>query len=502
MTWSDSIIDTLVRNGVTRFCIGSGSQSTPLVCSADRHPKAQITAFYDERALAFFALGYAKATQKPVAIITTSGTAVANLLPAIIEASQSRYCLIVLTADRPPEQHGVGANQTITQYGLFSHYVAATCALGCPSPRTQRTLVTRLQTTLNQGLSNRQPVHINAMFRDLMPANTPGTLDYTPSNHTPVRPSDAPMAPAIDYSTIGFVFIGQLRSVPDAIAVKAVVDRLRCPVRADITSMLLPDYPQPDASIIDAVPSGLSVLYIGGALTTRESLSQLKQLAGRKQYHLAYYKQPVNPFNARQIIYTYYDFSVINFIDFNSDLSDSIPVPRVRAATRPAYVHHIMHQAMAAGYALFLGNSLSIRYADKACPERQPDWPVTPVFANRGASGVDGQIATLVGVATGLDQPVVGIIGDITALYDANALGLLAQSDIPVTLVIINNNGGRIFEQLPHLHRVPNRDRLFSMPPAVHFQSLCQAFGCRYQRYDVAQPLDFTQSQVIEIVDY
>ncbi len=131
--WANLIIEELIRCGVEYFCISPGSRSTPLVVAAARNQRAQTIICYDERAAGFHAVGYARSTGKPAAIITTSGTAVANLLPAIVEASNDHLPLLALTADRPPELIAAGANQTIDQLGIFCSYTRFDIDFPCPT---------------------------------------------------------------------------------------------------------------------------------------------------------------------------------------------------------------------------------------------------------------------------------------------------------------------------------------------------------------------------------
>ncbi len=169
--WSSLIIEELIRNNVNRFIISPGSRSTPLTVAAFRHPKAQKTFIYDERGAAFFALGNSRADQKPAVLICTSGTAVANYYPAVIEAFMDRIPLIILSADRPPELINTGANQTIDQINIFGKYVNATYYLPCPDESVSTYY---LLSTINEAYNFSQdgPVHINCPFREpLAPKN-------------------------------------------------------------------------------------------------------------------------------------------------------------------------------------------------------------------------------------------------------------------------------------------------------------------------------------------
>lgn len=289
--WAMGIVQSLVNAGIQHICIGSGSRSAPLTRCIANHTQIQSVCFYDERALGFVALGIAKAQQRPVAILTTSGSAGANLLPAVIEAHQSGHCLVVITADRPPELHGVGANQTMPQSGLFSHF-ATTLNLACPHPNVSiQHVQTRIQTYIAQGVSQPTPVHLNMAFRDL--AVHPIVMDQ------PSAPS-MPRGTGPDWASIpkpGLIFVGQLRSVADAQAVQQYLDAQSVPIIVDITSMLRTHYPRPKSPITQGL-----VLLMGGSLTTRASLDQLEHVHSHPQYHIRYRKHPFNPYHAKQTV--------------------------------------------------------------------------------------------------------------------------------------------------------------------------------------------------------
>lgn len=169
-SWSRVILHALLRYGVKHICIAPGSRSTPLTLEAlylQKQGQAECHSHFDERGLGFFALGLAKATQDPVAIIVTSGTAVANLYPAVIEASITHHKLIVLSADRPLELIGCGANQAIEQQHIFSHYPIA--SLNLPKPNSQYSaswLVGRVEQACSKQVQQGGVIHINAPFAE------------------------------------------------------------------------------------------------------------------------------------------------------------------------------------------------------------------------------------------------------------------------------------------------------------------------------------------------
>src|SRR3989338_1699783 len=189
--WSSLIIEELIRNGVEYFCLAPGSRSSPLAVAVATNPRAKSFVHFDERALAFHALGYASATRKTCAVITTSGTAAANLFPAIIEASKKKLPLIILTADRPPESRATGANQTIDQVKIFGEYVRWQFDMPCPTTDIPANFVL---TTVDQAVFRangelKGPVHINCMYREPLVGNrresVPAELKCWQNSRTP-----------------------------------------------------------------------------------------------------------------------------------------------------------------------------------------------------------------------------------------------------------------------------------------------------------------------------
>ncbi len=178
--WCQLLLEELTRFGVEHVCIAPGSRSTPLTLEADANSKLTIHTHYDERGLGFLALGMAKASEKPVAIVVTSGTAVANLLPAIAEAKLTGEKLVVLTADRPVELVGCGANQAIVQQGIYSSHVCAELALPSPSEQVPlRWLLTSIDEVMHKQLREGSAVHINCAFPEPLYSDQPKSIYQT-----------------------------------------------------------------------------------------------------------------------------------------------------------------------------------------------------------------------------------------------------------------------------------------------------------------------------------
>ena len=182
--WSALIVEELARNGVGFLCLSPGSRSAPLALAAAAHASVRHAVHFDERGAAFHALGYAKATGRPAALVCTSGTAVANYLPAVVEAAMSRVPLIVLTADRPPELLDTGANQTIRQPGIFSHYVRSSVTLPCPDVAVPaQALLTAIDQACRRAVANPAgPVHVNVMLREPL---APTATDHDFASYEP-----------------------------------------------------------------------------------------------------------------------------------------------------------------------------------------------------------------------------------------------------------------------------------------------------------------------------
>ncbi len=473
-----TIIEHLAR-AARHAVICPGSRSTPLALAAAAHPHLSTHVGIDERSAAYFALGLAK-TDGPTIILTTSGTAVANLLPAVIEAHQDNVPLVVLTADRPPRLRDTGANQTIDQVGIFSKYV-----------RYEVDLIEGTQMHLDTLHERPGPIHINVAFDKPLEPDAAGraAIDALRASDPPrwTPPPQVPRkAPDIDpcfHGTHGIIVCGPTRDPVLRKFLPRVARHLGVPLIADGLSGLR------DGEAIASYD-----LYLGDADVCAQARPDWVL-----QFGMTPTSRHLRSFLADTVRYKL-DASGRDWDDIPGEVTQircdaeswckhllKLPSPdkdlrwhalwdalehHAQAATRQALDKQPDVEAawvapvVATGARIFVGNSMPVRDLDRFA-DHIPD-----VHANRGASGIDGTMATAAGVAR---RPTIAVIGDVSAQHD---LGSLAWLHEDLRLIIIANGGGRIFHHLP-ISQSPEFDRLFLTPPAVDFVKAAQAFGHR-----------------------
>lgn len=440
------IIDQLVQQGVENFCIAPGSRSTPLVLAAINHKKAKLHVHFDERGLCFFALGIAKVKKTPAAIIVTSGTAVGNLLPAVMEAHHSNTPLILLTADRPSELRGCSANQATDQTKIFQSFIRWQADL--PNDLNERYFRSMVADGFFHSIANPPgPVHFNCPFRE--PLYNP-ELEVVEGN--PIQSLVGRMrAPKMKTPHAkGLILIGKLPNPDDVLPILELAERLLWPVCADIQSnaRLYPTVEQIKYYDFIEKPNPEIVLHFGERMTSKRILEWLKLI--RVEYvHISPYSKLQDPerilttrvqSDIKEFCQTFEGSSDPNWLD---EWEDQKPEFEESNAFTEVHMMRELSRLIPQDFAVFLGNGMPIRDADRFLfPEECAGF-----FANRGVSGIDGNIACIAGIAEHV--PVLGIIGDQAALYDINSLPLLKRTKHPVVLLISNNFGGGIFHHLP-----------------------------------------------------
>ncbi len=524
--WSSLIVEEIIRNGVDYFCLSPGSRSAPLAVAVAQNRRAKSFVHFDERGMAFHALGYVAATGKACCVITTSGTAVANLFPAVIEASKKKLPLILLTADRPPELRACGAHQTIDQVKIFGEYVRGHFDLPCPTADIHPAFVL---TTMDQAVFRAQgdlkgPVHVNCMFREPLFENAGNGLKPFPTDLKHWRNSRTPytsyataernlgtdtidaLARQIRGIAHGVIVVGKLPGSVEQKRVLALAEKLNWPVFPDVTSGLrlgcshknVIHYFDQILSVgtgFKPVPTG--ILHLGGRMTSKRWYDYVE--AAKLKHYIMVLNHPLrndplhnvtlrvqarvddfcaalakkvtqgktNPFlPSLQKLNAKIDRVVEECLSKESQLSEA-------AAAR------LVTQHIPADSGLFLANSLSIREMDMY---GDPKGKAVVVGANRGASGIDGIVASACGFTVGLKRPVTLLIGDLALLHDLNSLAMLKHSPHPVVIVVLNNDGGGIFNLLPISQFKDGFEKFFGTPHGLNFEAAAQMFDLNYFR--------------------
>jgi 2-succinyl-5-enolpyruvyl-6-hydroxy-3-cyclohexene-1-carboxylate synthase len=517
-----ALVDELARCGLAGACTSPGSRSTPLVLTLTRHPEVPTWSHVDERCAAFFALGVAKATGRPAAIACTSGTAAANYLPAIIEAHEARVPLIVLTADRPPELRDVGAGQTIDQVKLYGDAVKSFVEVGThpATPdrlRWMRQLACRAMWTAMDGRPG--PVHLNLPLREplVLDEHLPdeeavgggGRPDGRPWVSRATPPTGAETAaqtlqPIIAAAERGVVVAGRdERGRATGRAAAAFAAAVGWPVLADPLSgartgpaaiahwdLML----RHDGFAAATVPD--VVLRVGDLPTSKS----LRTWLAREEIGVQVVLDPEDAWQdpaAR--------------VDLRLPL---VPGPALAAALEAGLAHQAppawldawraadaraggaiataagedlteirvaaeLGAALPPSATLFVAASMPIRDVESFFPVRD-DGP--RVLANRGANGIDGTTSTAFGVAAGSPGPVVLFLGDVTFAHDLGGLLAAQRLRLPLTIVLVDNGGGGIFDFLPVASQRDAFEEHIATPTGLDPAHVAQLFGLDHRQ--------------------
>lgn len=513
-----ALLDGLTAAGLESVVASPGSRSTPLALAAARCTGLRLHVVADERSAAFFALGLVRASGRPAAVIATSGSAPAHWLPAVIEACEDEQPLLLLSADRPPELLGCGANQATEQGRLFDAHARALFALPADATTTHvRDLARRAAAACLW--PRRGPVHVNAAFREpLVPADPAGCGRWTPGTtavHLPGKTTPDLAAVAAAAARLGgrrgAILAGRLPpGDPAAAAVIGLALALDCPVIADPLSGLRAGFDAParvlcaaDAFLREpAAPLPEWLIRVGMPPVSRV----VEEWAARCQDTLLLAATPAwsDPLRAARSVLLGDPAATLAVLTaavsragLRAAAWDALDQLEAAAAARlarldappveAALVHAIAASAPA-GTPVFVSNSLVVRDFDSFLPRRAAP---LPLYANRGVSGIDGNLSTAAGLVTGAGRPGIAVLGDLALLHDLNALSLCR--DLPLVVIVINNGGGAIFGQLPQA-TLPEFDRLWLTPPALDIAGAAALFGLSHARLD--GPTDFGQAIV------
>lgn len=492
-TLGAAIVRGLQKLGAGRFFLSPGARGSALL-AAVAGSGVDSTVHYDERGMAFAALGWTMATGKPAVCLTTSGSAVANLLPACVEAFHSGVPLIFVTADRPAELRGTGANQTISQPGIFGSFVRAQADVSrkCDLAELPGVLENLVTAALGPWPG---PVHLNVSFDE--PVLSEGEVGEFPLPQGVSLPEMDPIEIPNGFfeAERGVVVLGRLLLAEQAIAPRVLefAQRLGWPLMADALSgarFLKGVVAHADWILQNPeIPAPERVLHLGGSLVSKRLGKWLASCRGADCLQVRRFPERLDPWGQNPV-FLRSDIGV--FLESTNispqsqwsgwwrdqDQKAAAVLNDLPAGSEPAIARAVADFAARNGDLLFLGNSMPVRDVD-SCGSATGKVP-TPVLGNRGASGIDGNIATIAGTCIGSGRPVVALLGDLAVLHDLNSLALL--HGLPVTLVVINNDGGGIFRFLPLAIGSEDRERYWETPHGMDFPHAAAQFGLEYHR--------------------
>lgn len=494
---SRELIEQLIQQGVTYFCLAPGFRSTPLVLALAEHPSAEVFVHFDERGLGFHALGYAKATRKAAALIVTSGTAVGNLYPAVMEASSCNLPLLILTADRPADLREVGANQTCDQVKFFGNYVRFSFDLPAPSEFLPDRF---LATTVAHALfcAKDGPVHLNCAFPEPfwknrnVPFIPESPCIYDCTNSSISLPILEKWKNLLDRAEKGLIVVGELHSTQPHTPLLELAEKLQWPILGDILSGLRTLGTQ--AATIryweeilqnEAALSADVILHIGGRYVSKKLLECMKapvlHISSHVQRcdpkHQVTNRLICDPLQFCEQILPHLDQRTHNWLSQWKNWEKEVETAlwTFFSEESPLTEPGLFRMLPDSFPALFIGNSMPIRDANRFF---FPKGITGPIFANRGLSGIDGNIATCTGIAA--TTPLIAIMGDQTALHDLNSLALLPKCTYPLTLVILNNGGGGIFSLLALPQKEHIIETCFAGAHAYTFEKAAALFDIPY----------------------
>lgn len=521
--WAAIAINEFYNNGVNYFCLSLGSRSTPLAVALAKNNKVTVKIFHDERSAAFHAVGYAKATNTPAAVICTSGTAAANYYPAVIEAFYSNTPMIIISADRPPELKQCGANQTINQTNLFNKYTCWSFEVPSPTNEIDKKFIPSLvDQAVFKTISNSLPVHLNFMFREPLLPNP--TLLNTISRELEIGFYNQPMVKfnkqkstinrnkieeiksIINSSKNGLFIIGELRNKADIDSVIKFVNGTEWFIITDILSSIrfyknlkntIDDYESNIEKITEILNNIETVIKIGTPIISTKINSFIETSSSIKNKIVITDKCEYSNYSHTECSYYKTDIAILcnelsekvhkkeNSLKLIANYTTNKPLERILSER---YVSVAISKFIDSNGALFLSNSIPIRSMNMHALRIHEN--IIYTAANRGASGIDGIISTSIGYATGIKKRTTLIIGDIAFLHDCNSLSTLDRSLASLTIVVINNHGGQIFSKLPINEHSGIVEKYFIAPPNYSIEFMSKAFFLDYTKVSSCDEFD------------
>jgi len=533
---ASAMVEELERCGMRHAVLSPGSRSTPLALALWRNPSIEARVILDERSAGFFALGAAQAEGRPVAVLCTSGSAAANLHPAVVEADEAGVALVVLTADRPPELRDIGAGQTIDQIKLYGSAVRWFCEVGTHDADDSGLLHFRSVAcrafAAARGEPRPGPVHLNIAWRDpLAPVAVAGDVSarsllalegredepLTAVTARPVPPDDALVAELgrrVSECSRGVILAGRQPDPGLAGPVGALARAAGYPILAEPTSQLRLGSHDHDLVVAsyDAIarvaPDNLRpelVIRLGDMPTSKALRTWVAAAAPRQivvdpryDWHEPTLRADIivraDPQLTAEALAAVLDDDpddawARRWRDADSAVAAAVAT-ELDALDRPSEpgVHATLGSLYSDGDLVYTASSMPIRDQEAFVAAGRAE---VHFLCNRGANGIDGFVSSAIGAAAASGRPTWAVLGDLCLIHDLNGLAVLRDSELPIRFVVINNGGGGIFEFLPQAESL-DRDEfeaLLGTPSGIEIERVATLFGIGYRRVETLTDL-------------
>lgn len=527
--WTSIFVKELENLGVRYACISPGSRNTPLTIAFANSSKIKSFVHVDERVSGFFALGLARSSASTVALVCTSGTAVAELYPSIIEAYKQRIPLLICTADRPSGQNLLGANQSINQNNIYKNHIRLFYDFGLPDTDVKSLINLRKKTQKAFGISShlsRGPVHLNFPFEkpfepdsftDIIDDELINTVENarTKSSLTIINSIDDALLDEIIDSIIskprGLIIAGPEHYNPLFPDLCSELSKITgYPIFADGASQLrFGDSSKKNVvSNFDAflrsnkIAGNIKpqlILHFGRAVTSKSLEDFLAKQRDVPRYLINEFGDWFDPSNNSKVVIAYLPYmfceqllSALNIRSFKKKNNDwvnrilKLDANAIKAKDQVIHKSSFINEpkiiietlnAIPSGSNLMISNSMPIRDFDYFAEKTNKH---ITVYNNRGASGIDGILSTALGIAAASNKHTFLLIGDLAFYYDINSLLTAKNYKIPLTVILVNNNGGGIFEILPISRHKEVFHEFFKTELNIDFKPIVKGFGGYY----------------------
>lgn len=531
-----SFIEGMLASGLQQVVISPGSRSTPLALLLHRHEKVTIFSEVDERSAAFFALGLSKAGQKPVALLCTSGTAAANYYPAICEANASAIPLVILTTDRPHELRQVGAPQAMDQLKLFQDHVKAFTEMALPEATRsmldyaywQGGRMTDLAKQLPKG-----PVHLNFPLREPLLPNLDRMFEHKKT--TKIIAGQQLLSESQIQEIVlkwqgkrGVLVAGDAHTPAEGTCLVALANQLNWPIIGDpltnltgfeaecqvimshadlfINEVKMAVLPEVIVRLGSLPLSKNTMLWLQKFTDTNTDIyfvdetGQWQDALKQGQYLIQANQMSFVEAIIRKTSEKTDTLWLKQWIDWQEEVEDVLLHLAEMDCLNETTASLLVHKNMIREGQLFVSNSNAIRFLDRFSNKNHAAYQL---FGNRGINGIDGIVSTALGMtASQPDKQNILLIGDLALYHDMNGLMLAKQYQLPLTIVLLNNNGGGIFSYLTQ-NQLEESDfePLFGTPIDLNFELVAQLYGAIYTKVEslrqLNERLEKTQKQPV-----